>query len=828
LVTLAAIVLLAFGGWLLWSLTGSSEPGSPSKKDTDTPSTQLDKVKPTVELNIPESSLALKSQGSFEVSAIASDNSLVTRVEYLVDGVVIATSVYPPFKVLIDLGELAAGEHTLQAVAYDLVGNSGKSRVFTFTVHDDTVVPGDSTSHSIVRQSSSKKLQMPGGISSGGNTGGNTGGTGGDPDPGGGGDDDGEDVSTPWPDVPPAAICGDTALLSGPSTAPTGAVVVPAGDNDGINFRLANTTYWFAPGTHTLGTDPLGQIIPSDNSTFIGGPGAVLDGQGINDYAFTQDNENVTIKYLTIQNFDTPQNEGAVNHDSGVGWTIQYNTIQNNGGGGVFAGTDNTISYNCLKDNGQYGFQVYSDDVGGPQNVILDHNEIVGNNQDDWETQVPGCGCTGAGKFWEANHVDVTNNYIHDNLSVGLWADTNDNDFLIEGNYIEGNHGQGIFYEIAYNMIVRNNNFIGNAVVDGPGNPSFPTGAIYLSEAGGDSRVPARTDKIDIYDNQFLDNWSGVILWENADRFCNSPANTSTGTCTLVNPAATLTTCNDPSLGGEIDQEPYYSDCRWKTQNVKVHDNVFNYNKANIPGCAANTGCGYQGIFSNTGTFPTWSPYKGDLIQEAITFNQNNEFTDNEYIGVWNFRAYSEGSLYNFALWQNPPYSQDTGSMYNGADHMTVTNALDDNTATLEGGIGSWVDWFGTMPTRSNEQAHTGSYSLRVEQTSNFWGVQLSNTSGVPVTTVPQVVSFWGKLGSGTTVGARMRLIWIDRDGTSLQQDDITLNPFTTNWQQASLAVTPPPNTATVSVQFLHGSSGGTGTSGDYFYLDDIVIADAE
>ena len=34
----------------------------------------------------------------------------------------------------------------------------------------------------------------------------------------------------------------------------------------------------------------------------------------------------------------------------------------------------------------------------------------------------------------------------------------------------------------------------------------------------------------------FIDNWGGVILWENSNRFCNSPDNTSTGYCTLVEP----------------------------------------------------------------------------------------------------------------------------------------------------------------------------------------------------------------------------------------------------------------------------------------------------
>src|SRR5215217_5487748 len=83
-----------------------------------------------------------------------------------------------------------------------------------------------------------------------------------------------------WPSAPPAKICGNASLLSGPATAPTGAIVVPAGDNSSVDLRQAGKTYWFAPGVHTLGTDKYDQIIPSDNSTYIGGPGAILDGQG--------------------------------------------------------------------------------------------------------------------------------------------------------------------------------------------------------------------------------------------------------------------------------------------------------------------------------------------------------------------------------------------------------------------------------------------------------------------------------------------------------------------------------------------------------------------
>ena len=81
----------------------------------------------------------------------------------------------------------------------------------------------------------------------------------------------------------------------------------------------------------------------------------------MNMYAFTQQAKNVTIKYLTIQNFVAPMNEGTVNHDSGEDWTMQYLTVSNNGGAGIFLGAGNVASYNCLKDNSQYGFQAYNE-----------------------------------------------------------------------------------------------------------------------------------------------------------------------------------------------------------------------------------------------------------------------------------------------------------------------------------------------------------------------------------------------------------------------------------------------------------------------------------
>lgn len=468
-----------------------------------------------------------------------------------------------------------------------------------------------------------------------------------------------------WPSSPPAKVCGNAALLSGPGSAPSGAVTVPSGDNASVDFSRPRTTYWFAPGVHTLGGGQYDQIVPGDGATFVGAPGAVLDGQQKNAYAFTQHARDVTITYLTIQNFVAPMNEGTVNHDSGEGWTVSHSTITRNGGAGVFLGSRNTVAYSCLAKNSQYGFQGYSAD--GPSGLVLDHNEIVGNNTGNWEARVEGCGCTGGGKFWDAQDVRVTDNYVHDNASVGLWADTNNNNFLFQGNWISDNAGQAIFWEISYNAAIRDNVIRHNLTLDGPqriaSGDSFPDAAIYLSESGGDPRLPydlVGSATIDVAGNLVDDNYNGVTLWENADRFCGSPANTSSGYCTQVDTkVARLATCTK----AHIAQEPYYSACRWKTQNVHVHHNTFTIDRAHLGDCPARL-CGRNAVFSNWGSYPDWSPYKGPGVSQQITFHQRNVFSDNTYVGGWSFVALDTSTLLSPAVWRAAPYGQDARSTF--------------------------------------------------------------------------------------------------------------------------------------------------------------------
>ena len=469
--------------------------------------------------------------------------------------------------------------------------------------------------------------------------------------------------SSTAPKAPPAQRC-DNAVLDGPSVPPAQAVTVPTGESlvDVVAAHPGNTTYWLSPGVHRLGKGPFMQVFPHAGDTFVGAPGAVLDGGHENRYAFGGDAPDVTIRFLTVQNFGAAgegNNEGVVNHDSAKGWTVESSTIQNNAGAGVMLSSGSRLTGSCLRNNGQYGFNAYAPD--SVKDVVLDGNEIMGNNTDDWERRRAGCGCVGGGKFWATNGAEVTGNYVHDNKGVGLWADSNNVGFRFEGNYISGNDAEGIMYETSYNAVIVNNTFVRNALVKGPSNPKFPASAIYISESGSDNRVQGLYNvELRVSGNVFTDNWSGVVAWENADRFAGSPANTSTGLGTLVNPSvADVAGCATKS---KIKKQPFFDDCRWKTQNLLVEGNTFALDPSKISGCRPSTGCGYNGLFSNYGTYPPWSPYHGEIVQQNITFKQNNVWRNNTYAGDWHFLVQEAAHVVSWDAWRSAPYRQDAGS----------------------------------------------------------------------------------------------------------------------------------------------------------------------
>ncbi|WP_394840967.1 right-handed parallel beta-helix repeat-containing protein [Pendulispora brunnea] len=640
------------------------------------------------------------------------------------------------------------------------------------------------------------------------------------------------------PTSPPAPVCGNAELLTGPENAPEGAVIVPAGDNTGFDFRRPGLTYWFAPGVHTLGTELFGQIAPGAHATFVGGPGAILDGQNANLYAFTGEAEGVTIRYLTIRNFGRGldnNNEGVVNHNGGSGWIIEHDTIQDNDGAGVFLGSDNILSYNCLKDNGQYGFSMFKMPIESDsaiKNLVLDHNEIVGNNKDDWETRNPGCGCTGGGKFWDVNGARITNNWVHDNDSVGLWADTNNVDFLFEGNYIDHNTDEGIFYEISYNATIRYNTLRRNAWAKGVRNTGSPGPAIYLSESGGDARLASTVSgstKLRIYENVLEDNFSGISIFENANRFCNSNGNTSKGYCTpfvhptlipsphdetYVNPINATHPCY-----AQVGNEPYLTDCRWHAQNVEVTNNEFRFDPTVVP--CAGTYCGVQALMATGENNIPWSPYTVASVQNAVMFGNGNVFANNHYYGPWRF-AKGYGEKIRFDTWQAAPFLQDQGSTSDQGPPPKVPNVFDADTATLEGSTGQWSAWFSDTIAQTTNEAHGGTHSLEIAVTApDGWGVQLANYPGYDITPGEKLVRIWAKSRTATAIQPKLTIKWLNVNREILQTDTVQLPTLTMAWQEASATVTAPAGTITV-----WGYLTGPGSAGTTLYIDDISIGD--
>lgn len=451
--------------------------------------------------------------------------------------------------------------------------------------------------------------------------------------------------------------------------------------------------------------------IPS-NVRIVGAPGAIIDGLGAESGAFTVPSSgvsnNVTIEYLTIQHFSANYDQASIN-PGGVGhfWVLSHDTLKENGGAPFMMGSDNSLNHSCSTSNSQYGFTA-TEDTGldsGPYRVSVTYNDISSNAIDQTDILRNTCpppmspcanGNSGAGKLWQTTDADVLHNVFANNQFTGVWFDSDNTGADFVGNWVEGSYGVGLFYEVSYNANIRFNTFVKNDLYHGPHNDGFPEGAIFISESGGDSRVTRGTKgytTLLIRQNVFTDNWNGVVLWENSNRYCHSPATGGEAYyCTLVNPSvANITTCSDPSL---ITQTPYIDDCRWKTQNVEVHHNTFNFTKANVDAavaaigggsgvCTAATTCGDQAILSVCSSNSIWPAYTistqmsgsdktyGGTGAEctaqgsgSVVGTRNLSFHDNDYFGPWGYIVHDTGEHVSRATWQASPFSQDAGSTF--------------------------------------------------------------------------------------------------------------------------------------------------------------------
>jgi parallel beta-helix repeat protein len=324
-------------------------------------------------------------------------------------------------------------------------------------------------------------------------------------------------------------------------------------------------------------------------------------------------------------------------------------------------------------------------------------------------------GDEGGFKLWQTDGVTISNNYIHNNWGPGGWADTDNANTTVAENTISDNDGPAFIEEISYNFAITDNYIAGNGWIAGPGNPGFPTPAIYVSESGSDTTFggvpgcpkglcpdqksyPARSL---VRDNTIIDNSGSVFLWQSSDRYCSDGFDSA---CTLVDggPSGpfTIAGCKAnlsrasvntaTTYAGKVTGSPaedWWNGCLWKTENVSITHNVIEFNPAAIPYCNHRDwpACGAGGIFSLYGSPP--GNKSGWIIPTQLTFFQHDSWSDNTYNGPSTFYAWNQGNGDNpvsWAAWTGSvsrgdkcssrgerssgyctgPFGEDTGSTY--------------------------------------------------------------------------------------------------------------------------------------------------------------------
>ena len=315
----------------------------------------------------------------------------------------------------------------------------------------------------------------------------------------------GTDPATATADTAPVVIkgaatpidTGTTEALTSPCG--TGAAVVPIRVGESwqskVNASPAGTIFCIDAGTHHRQT-----VVPKSGNQFWGAGvrQTIMDGDSVTTYAFraptTPYPSNVGIHNLVIRRYIPALQAAAVMAGAGSssnatrGWVIADNEITANGGGGIRIGTKTQVLRNKVHHNWQIGI------AGVGDSTLVEGNEIAYNNylkgvSYGWEA--------GGTKFVKTRGLVVRNNYVHHNWGPGLWTDIDNINTLVESNRVIGNADQGIFHEISYAAVIRNNTVQGN-------------GFDRSSWLWGAGIMVAASPNVEVYGNTVSGNFNGI------------------------------------------------------------------------------------------------------------------------------------------------------------------------------------------------------------------------------------------------------------------------------------------------------------------------------
>ena len=283
----------------------------------------------------------------------------------------------------------------------------------------------------------------------------------------------------------------------GASSCAGGGVSIGTGENAQavVNAHGAGTTYIVKAGTHYRTFS----VRPKSGDTFCGESGAVLDGGRSLQFAFHGGATNVTLDSITVQNYNTGTQNGAIQPDlHATGWVVRNVSALRNYWAGLKAADEMQILGGHYNDNDQLGIagtsatNVTLDGLDGDP-ATFDGPEIARNR-----TVHASCGFEAGGMKWVIGRVTIRNAHVHHNACKGLWADINANGALIEHNLVEDNWAEGIFYEISQNAVIRNNQVYRNG--NGERSGWLWDGGITVASSFG----------VQVYGNRLSGNYNGI------------------------------------------------------------------------------------------------------------------------------------------------------------------------------------------------------------------------------------------------------------------------------------------------------------------------------
>lgn len=205
--------------------------------------------------------------------------------------------------------------------------------------------------------------------------------------------------------------------------------------------------------------------------------------------AFQSTAANVVIRGIIVEKYANAAQRGAIDGKSASNWSVENCEVRLNSGAGVSVGPGGRIVGSDMHHNGQMGAIMVGTRLLLQDNVIWENNRL--NFDFAWEA--------GGVKIGASQDVLVSRNFVYRNKGPGLWCDIDCRNVLFENNRVEYNADAGIFYEISYNGVIRNN----IVAFNGQAAPPWFWGA--------DIQVAA-SENVDVYENSITTRAGGSSI----------------------------------------------------------------------------------------------------------------------------------------------------------------------------------------------------------------------------------------------------------------------------------------------------------------------------